>query len=69
MTALWYLLPALACPLGMATLMWLLIRPRSRVEAADDATERRELAALRSQIAAWRQVESDQSTATVGADR
>lgn len=69
MTTLWYLLPALACPLGMAIMMWLMIRPRDRAAAADGAAERRELAALRSQIAAWRQVGPDQSTATVGTDR
>lgn len=69
MTALWYLLPALACPVGMAIMMWLLIRPRDPAAAAGGASDRRELAALRAQIAAWRQAESGQSTATVGTDR
>lgn len=69
MNALWYLLPALACPLGMAIMMWLLIRPRDPAAAADGAPDRRELAALRAQIAAWRQAAADQSTAGVGTDR
>lgn len=67
MNNLWYLLPALACPLGMAIMMWLMIRPRDR--AAAGAPERCELAALRSQVAAWRHVGPEQSTATFGTDR
>ena len=69
MTAFWYLLPALVCPFGMAIMMWLMIRPRGDAAAADSGAERRELAALRSQIAAWRQARPDHDTATVGTDR
>ena len=69
MTAFWYLLPALACPLGMAIMMWLMIRPRGHAAAADGAAERHELAALRSQLAARHQAGPDHDTATVGPDR
>lgn len=53
MNTLWFLLPAVACPLAMAVMMWLMMRPRAHGPRAA-AADLRELAALRSEVAAWR---------------
>ncbi|MER5686198.1 hypothetical protein [Streptomyces sp. NPDC002205] len=59
MDKLLYLLPALACPVGMGAMMWLMMRPK-RDAQNDPATtaDRQELARLRKEIDALR---SDQS--------
>lgn len=68
MNTLWYLLPALACPLGIAAILWLMLRPQCR-RPADGAAELHEFAALRSQLAASHPSRRDTGATTVGADR
>lgn len=51
-----YLLPALACPIGMGAMMWFMMRSGGR-KAATPGTEdprRQELATLRTEIAGLR---------------
>lgn len=48
-----YILPALACPVGMGLMMWLMMRGRSKPQTGTPAQEQ-ELAALRAQVDALR---------------
>ena len=56
-------LPALACPIGMGVMMWLMMRPkRQQSESATPSAQEQELSELRSEIAALREVGSDPAT-------
>jgi cytochrome c-type biogenesis protein CcmH/NrfF len=55
MDKLLYFLPALACPLGMGVMMWLMMRPkRQQPDQPRPSAQEQELARLRSEIAALR---------------
>lgn len=47
-------LPALACPVGMGLMMWLMMRSRGPGEKAATPDQEQELAGLRAQIEALR---------------
>ncbi|MCZ0990934.1 hypothetical protein [Streptomyces diastatochromogenes] len=55
MNNLLYLLPTLACPVGMGLMMWLMMRPKqgAQAQAGTDA-DRQELLRLRKEIDALR---------------
>ena len=56
-------LPALACPIGMGVMMWLMMRPkRQQSEPAMPSAQEQELSVLRSEIAALREVTPDPAT-------
>ena len=51
MDNLLYLLPVLACPLGMGLLMWLMMRPKHGAQTATGTdADRQELLRLRKEI-------------------
>ncbi|MBO1269673.1 hypothetical protein [Arthrobacter cavernae] len=52
-------LPALACPVGMGLMMWLMMRGRGRSEQPATPDQEQELARLRAQIEALRPVPAD----------
>lgn len=52
MAQLGYLLPALACPVGMGVMMWMMMRGGKKPAAP--AAEDRELTALRAEVDALR---------------
>ena len=55
MDKLLYVLPALACPLGMGFMMWMMMRPnKKQAEPGRPSPQEQELARLRSEIAALR---------------
>jgi cytochrome c-type biogenesis protein CcmH/NrfF len=59
-----YFLPALACPIGMGVMMWLMMRSRGQQpDQAPPSAQEQELARLRSEIAALRDDQSDPATA------
>jgi hypothetical protein len=60
MERLLWALPALACPIGMGLMMWMMMRPGQKQPADASATSARqdELAQLRSEIAALRQAQA-----------
>jgi hypothetical protein len=51
-----YYLPALACPVGMGLMMWMMMRPKKNQPADPPrpSTQEQELARLRNEIAALR---------------
>ncbi|MFF5757413.1 hypothetical protein [Streptomyces longwoodensis] len=55
MDNLLYLLPVLACPLGMGLMMWLMMRPKHSAQAPTGTdADRQELMRLRKEIDALR---------------
>ena len=57
MDRLLYFLPALACPVGMGVMMWLMMRPKRQQQPEQSGRptpQEQELARLRSEIAALR---------------
>jgi hypothetical protein len=56
MQQLLYILPALACPVGMGAMMWLMMRPgrKQRTPGGSSSAQDGELARLRAEIAALR---------------
>lgn len=57
MSNLLYILPALACPVGMGLLMWLMMRgkrPADQSPAAPTTVQEQELARLRKEVEALR---------------
>jgi hypothetical protein len=56
MDRLLYFLPALACPVGMGVMMWLMMRPKRQQpdQPSGPTAQEQELARLRSEIAALR---------------
>ena len=60
MEKLLYVLPALACPVGMGLMMWMMMRQpkNNQTDAAAPKSQERELARLRSEIAALRDSQS-----------
>lgn len=53
MQQLLYILPALACPIGMGLMMWFMMRGHGKTKTGTPAQEQ-ELAALRAQVEALR---------------
>ncbi|WP_328747218.1 hypothetical protein OHT57_16795 [Streptomyces sp. NBC_00285] len=53
MENLLYILPALACPVGMGLMMWFMMRPHHGAQTGPSA-DRQELARLRKEIDALR---------------
>jgi hypothetical protein len=65
MTQLGYLLPTLACPVGMGVMMWMMMRGGKKpMSTSPSVAEERELAALRAEVDALRTAQ-DASTAPV----
>ena len=65
MAQLGYLLPALACPIGMGVMMWVMMRGGKKPAATPPVVEEdQELAALRAEVAALRTAQ-DGSTSPV----
>jgi hypothetical protein len=58
MDKLLYLLPVLACPVGMGLMMWLMMRPK-RGGQPDPGADRQELVRLRKEIDALRAERND----------
>lgn len=55
MTMFWYLLPAVVCPLGTATMLALVLKPQHRHDStAESAARLREAAAFRAHLSANR---------------
>lgn len=54
MEQLLYILPALACPVGMGLMMWFMMRGRGHGSAAGTPEQEQELAQLRAQVQALR---------------
>lgn len=55
-----YLLPVLACPVGMGLMMWLMMRPKKGQPAGSEPNpQQQELAQLRSEIASLRRDRPD----------
>lgn len=66
MEKLLYLLPVLACPVGMGLMMWFMMRTGQRRPGGDDlAAKEAELARLRADVDQLRAAERDRA----GADR
>lgn len=61
MENLLYVLPALACPIGMGLMMWFMMRPK-RGAQTDSAPDRQELVRLRKEIDALRGEQTPQNT-------
>lgn len=58
MEQLLYFLPALACPIGMGVMMWLMMRPRGEPKPTNHgSSQAQELARLRAEIDSLRGVE------------
>ncbi len=63
-----YFLPALACPIGMGVMMWLMMRPkRQPADQPAPNTQAQELTQLRSEIAALRTATPGSHIATAAA--
>lgn len=63
MVQLGYLLPALACPVGMGVMMWVMMRGGKRpVVTPPPVVEDQELAALRAEVAALRTAQDESAT-------
>lgn len=60
MPQLGYLLPALACPVGMGAMMWMMMRGDKKPVAP--AAEDRELAILREEVDALRRAQAAKPT-------
>ncbi|MEV0486581.1 hypothetical protein AB0I69_39040 [Streptomyces sp. NPDC050508] len=58
MDKLLYVLPVLACPVGMGLMMWLMMRPRHGAQSAS-STDQQELLRLRKEIDALRTEHTD----------
>lgn len=69
MNTLWFLLLALGCPLGMAAMLWLMLRPQSRRIPARSTPLAREVEAIRAQPAAWLTSEPGTDLVGVGPDQ
>lgn len=54
MQQLLYVLPALACPVGMGVMMWMMMRPKKDQATPPPTVQEQELARLRNEIAALR---------------
>jgi hypothetical protein len=66
MQQLLYVLPALACPIGMGLMMWLMMRPgHKQPQGSTTSAQERELADLRAQIAELRAAQSQTNSAPV----
>ncbi|WP_327432916.1 hypothetical protein [Streptomyces sp. NBC_01236] len=63
MSQILYVLPALACPVGMGAMMWFMMRSghKSTAQAAAADPREKELAALREEIADLRKTMPDHS--------
>ncbi|GHG01692.1 hypothetical protein GCM10018777_10440 [Streptomyces albogriseolus] len=61
MANLLYILPALACPVGMGLMMWFMMRPK-RGSQADPTGDRQELTRLRKEIDALRSEQASRDT-------
>ncbi|MGA5189262.1 hypothetical protein ACPCSL_22095 [Streptomyces griseoincarnatus] len=61
MQNLLYILPALACPIGMGLMMWFMMRPMHGAQTAPDA-DRQELTRLRKEIEALRSEQRSHDT-------
>ncbi|WP_328478444.1 hypothetical protein OHS71_08515 [Streptomyces sp. NBC_00377] len=61
MENLLYILPALACPIGMGLMMWLMMRPKHGAQT-DSTADRQELVRLRKEIDALRDERMPQDT-------
>ncbi|WP_328690209.1 hypothetical protein OHA74_13635 [Streptomyces phaeochromogenes] len=62
MENLLYVLPALACPVGMGLMMWFMMRPKRGAQTAPNA-DRQELTRLRKEIDALRSEQTSQEAA------
>ncbi|MDX3308203.1 hypothetical protein P1S61_03595 [Streptomyces sp. ME08-AFT2] len=61
MENLLYLLPVLACPVGMGLMMWFMMRPKHGAQAGPTA-DRQELTRLRKEIDALRSEQASRET-------
>ncbi|ALV33063.1 hypothetical protein [Streptomyces sp. CdTB01] len=59
MQNLLYILPALACPVGMGLMMWFMMRPKHGAQT-DPTADRQELVRLRKEIDALRSEQTPQ---------
>lgn len=59
MENLLYLLPVLACPIGMGLMMWFMMRPKQGAQT-DPNADRQELVRLRKEIDALRSEQAPQ---------
>ena len=61
MENLLYILPVLACPVGMGLMMWFMMRPKQGTQTSP-ASDRQELVRLREEIDALRSEQAPRDT-------
>ncbi len=64
-----YLIPILACPIGMGVMMWMMMRGNTKTTATPDPSTQDEITALRAEVATLRVQQDLQTHTTAGHDR